>query len=168
MSWLQYPGNADDPLDMVRGWVQHKKREGVICPCCDQQAKTYRRKLYGAMAYALGHIYLHYQRTKSTDWLHVPTYLSSVTSTVAVRGGDWAKLRYWDLIVPQPGDRGDGSHRNGFYKITPTGIAFVELRWQVPQHVYIYNQEVLGYEGPDIVITDALGDKFDYNTLMAA
>jgi hypothetical protein len=120
------------------------------------------------MAYALALIYLHFRVAQNTDWLHVPEYLSQKTRTATIRGGDWAKLRLWDLIIPRPGIRGDGSNRTGFYKLTPTGTAFAQCQWQVPQHVLIYNQSVLGYEGPFVTITDVVGDEFDYDELMSS
>jgi hypothetical protein len=155
-------------LATARLWLDQVRRNGAICPCCDQPAKVYKRKLNGTMAYALAQLYRNYRTTGRADWLHVPNFLSSITTTATIRGGDWAKLRLWDLIEPQPGERDDGSTRTGYYRISQTGIAFVELRWQTPRHVLIYNQEVLGYEGPDVLFTDVIGDKFDYNELMAA
>lgn len=120
------------------------------------------------MAFALVQIYRHYRHAKRVEWIHVPNYLSNLTTTATIRGGDWAKLRLWDLIEPQIGERYDGCKRTGYYRITATGIAFVEQRWQVPRHVLIYNQNVLGYEGPDVTIVNVVGDKFDFTTLMAS
>jgi len=168
MMWQTYPGSNADTLTAAQEWVKRACRDGVICPCCMQKAKVYKRKLNGTMAYALIQIHRYFKQPHHDGWLHVPQHLSNLTTTATVRGGDWSKLRLWQLIEARPGDRGDGSVRNGYYKITPTGAAFADQKWRIPQHVFIYNQEALGYEGPDISIVDALGEKFNYTKLMRA
>jgi hypothetical protein len=161
---------ATTTLAEASTWVKERIRRGAVCPCCDQLAKIYKRKLNSSMAYALLLIRLAF-RTQ-TDWLHVPEYLTKVVRTKAkatTRGGDWAKLVHWKLIVPKDDEiRGDGSKRAGFYKITDLGIAFVDGRAKVPKHVFLYAQKCLGVSEEMTTIDEALGDKFNYSDLMSA
>jgi hypothetical protein len=126
-----------------------------------------------SMAVALCCIDQYFRDKPTEEWLHVPSYLSSrtwsaVARSAVVRGGDWAKLVYWELIQPKSEAREDDSARSGLYKITPKGRDFVAQKLTVPRYVFIYNSVALGHEGPDISIKDALGTQFDYAALMGA
>jgi len=149
-------------------WVQERVRRGAVCPCCDQLAKLYKRKLNSSMAYAL--ILIRRAFLTQTDWLHVPEYLTKVCKTGAtVRGGDWGKLVHWKLIVAKDDEvRGDGSKRVGFYKITDLGISFVDKRVAVPKYAFLYAQKCVRMSEDTTTIDEALGDRFNYGDLMSA
>lgn len=143
---------------------------GTECPCCGQFVKLYRRRLNNALAHAL---ILMVNRPKTSDpWFHVPTYLASQTATATIRGGDWAKLTYWDLIEPLAAERRDGSKRSGFYKVTDKGYQFARGRITVPKYAYVYNSTLYGFSDGDkypmqtTTIREALGAKFNYAELM--
>jgi hypothetical protein len=155
--------------EFVRGASQTNQADS--CPCCGQYAKVYKRHITGAMACALIQIYRYYwRRSWSDEWLHVPKHLAALRFAPGVQaswhGGDWSKLRYWELITPKPDERADGSTRVGFYKITDLGRGFVERKMEVPKYAFIYAQTFLGLALPYITIEDALGSAFSYNDLM--
>lgn len=104
-------------LEDATEWVKANVKKGAICPCCDQLARRYQRKLSSSMAAAL--ILIRRAFRKQSDWLHVPDYLSEVaTEGAIVRGGDWAKLTHWKLIEAKPDEtRKDGSRRVGLYRL---------------------------------------------------
>ena len=149
-------------------WVMEQHKKGAVCPCCGQLAKRYKRKLNSSMAYALLLI-SRYFRTHS-EWLHVPEYLEQVcTAGPTKRGGDWAKLVHWGLIVAKDDEtRADGSRRIGFYKMTPKGMDFVQGRIRVPRYAYLYAQKCIAMSPEDTSISEALGDRFDYGELMSS
>jgi len=145
----------------------HVHGAGVICPCCLQLVKLYEREITVSMAYVA--ILLHRHFVESQAWLHVPEYLSNLSKIgSAVRGGDWAKLRYWGLIEEKPEDkRKDGSRRSGYYKMTERGHQFVKGEIKVPRSILLYNEHFLGYGKGEVGIRDCLGKEFDYDDLMA-
>ena len=156
-------------LEEAKEWLRGKFAKGADCPCCGQFVKLYRRKLNSSMAYAMILLAKH-QKEIGGAWFHVPDYLSSVTSTATIRGGDWSKLRYWGLIESDESIRDDGSKRAGVWRVTEAGMAFAANDKSVPSHVHIYNGEAFSsYQtGETTNIEQALGEKFNYRELMRA
>lgn len=144
-------------------------KEGAICPCCRQLVKLYERPITGAMAYVLILLHRHFSTPPIPGWVHVPSYLTDMSKMgSAVRGGDWAKLRYWGLLEEKPEDRKDGSNRAGFYRMTEKGHKFAKGEVKVPKAVMLYNDRFLGFVTPgEVSIQDCLGKEFDYADLMA-
>jgi len=136
--------------------------DGVSCPCCDQLAKVYRRALPSAAARVLIEMW---KRDEGRDYLYVPAILDKMTGTPAM-GGYGVISHFWELIEAQPGRREDGSDRVGWWRLTDRGRVFV--RGLIPVHKYalIYNGKCLGLNGEMITIVQALGNKFDYRSLM--
>lgn len=144
--------------------MDHAKA-GAICPCCRQLVKLYHRPITGAMAYVL--ILLHRHFLKAPGWLHVPKYLTDMSKMgSAVRGGDWAKLRYWGLLEEKPEDRKDESNRAGFYRMTEKGHQFAKGEIKVAKAVLLYNDRFLGFAPGEVSIQDCLGKEFSYVDLM--
>jgi hypothetical protein len=83
------------------------------------------------------------------------------------KGGDFAKLRYWQLIEEDTSAEPlEGARFNGHWRITSEGYAFLAARLIVPKHAIVYDGHLWGLEGPDIDIVDALNSKFNYRQLM--
>ena len=114
------------------------------------------------MAYAL--ILIHKKQTD--DFFHVEDYLKNIPGLPSSIRGDFAKMRLWNLIEKNEELREDGSNRNGLYKITQRGRNFVQGKTTVKSHVLIYDNRFLGFDGDQISIADALGEKFSYAELM--
>lgn len=149
------------PLAKVRGALNDVllNEQLVDCPCCDQRCKIYRRPIHATMARELISIYKFYPDPQG-EFFHLPTLLSP-------RGGDVLKLSYWGLITPEVGTREDGSGRNGWWRITETGVAFVRGWVSVPRHAVIYAGRLLDLDDTEkVTIQQALGNKFDYDRLM--
>lgn len=137
------------------------KTAGYRCPCCGQFVKEYARKLNSSMARVLILIY----QSGNFEYLHVEDFLKKLN-----RGdlrADFHKLRYWGLLKKKIENREDGSARNGFYKISPLGIMFVEGKLTVNEKILIFNNEFKGFTGNQINIHQALGNKFSYKELMS-
>lgn len=159
-------------LNEARKQTMAAAPQGVECPCCGQLVKVYKRRLNTALAHALILISQRLPKREDEVWFHVPTFLASQTSTATIRGGDWAKLVYWDLIEPMPAMRADGSKRSGYYRITTKGIQFAADKLTLPKYAYVYNQTLYGlsdggkYPKESTTIKEALGAKFNYGELM--
>jgi hypothetical protein len=150
-----YNGNR---VDVASAWVQANLAKGVRCPCCGQLAKLYRRKLTSAMVKSLVAMY----RRAGVEFVHVPTI---DTGDPTRRGGDAAKLRFWNLIEEMPEARPDGG-RAGWWRVTRSGVAFLTGGLTVPKYVLIYDNEFFGYSGEAISVREACGNHFNFDELM--
>ena len=139
--------------------------EGKKCPHCNQYVKLYKRKITSSMAYALILIQKYFDNNDE-EWLHVTNYLSKLNIPTAVKGGDFAKLMHWKLLIKMKETRDDGSDRVGYWKVTQKGKDFIKGNVKVPKFAGIYNQKFYGFSGDLISIKDALGTKFKYDELM--
>lgn len=78
---------------------------------------------------------------------------------------DGVYLVHWGLI-----EKSDETNRGnapcGRYRPTLKGIEFVHMKCRVPSHVHLLRKESVGVSDKKIYITEALGKKFDYKTLM--
>ncbi len=137
------------------------KSSGYRCSCCGQWCKMYTRRLSGTMAAVLLLMYRH----GKLDWTHTEDFLKSI-GRPGLRA-DFHKLTFWGLLEKKEGKKTDGNPRNGFYKITGRGIAFCIGDYKVRAAVKIYNNKNEGFEGEEITIRQALGVKFNYETLMS-
>lgn len=151
----------------VKEWLLENARAGAQCPCCHQRVQFYKRTLTSTMCYALILIEQHFRT--STDWLHVPQYLTAAGADEAARGGDYAKLKDWGFIESKPSIRDDSSTRTGYWRITERGKAFVRGEIRVHKTVELYNQRRTKKDADPttVSIQEALGTRFDYAALMA-
>ena len=132
--------------------------DGDNCPTCHQLVKLYPRTLGDRSARLMIAMY----RTDPFEYMYVP----ALYRKIEVGGGDTVKCAHWKLIEQQPGERPDGSKRNGYWRLTKSGRQFVQGRLWVRQKALIYNNTCFGFKGKLWHITDALGHKFNYWELM--
>lgn len=166
---------ANASLEEAKVWLRERFGKGATCPCCNQFVKLYKRSFNYSMAVVLLLMERYYRRVgvSAEEWLHVPSYITEAVAyhprgAVAIRGGDWAKMKYWGLIEEKPETRDDGSPRAGFWRMTPLGRQFATRATTVPSHVYVYNGELFQKIVEDqITIDDALGTNFNYSEIMA-
>lgn len=150
-----------ETLKEAKEYLKSNIGEGTKCPCCGQFVKLYTRKLNSSMAYALILIY----KSPFQGFFHVEDYLKSINCPSSIRG-DFAKLRWWNLIEQFKGEREDGSKRVGHYRITTLGKNFTRGFCTVKESIRLYNQGFYGFSGNEIDIKRALKNKFNYNELM--
>lgn len=144
-------------LKDARKYVQNKRFQGVICPCCDQNARVYKRRLTQSMVYALISFY---RVGGTTNWVHGPTI------TGAHRGEE-ARLQYWGLTKPADMESKPIGGIKGYWKVTRRGQLFLQKKVSVPSYALVYNARSFGLRGDPLKITDVLGMKFDLKTLLA-
>lgn len=151
------PGSLVRAADIVKAGLD----EGTTCPCCDQFAKRYRRPLNsGAARWLISLVLL----CEGHAWAHTSDVIKGLTGVLS--GTDATTLLpHWDLIEAKPND--DSKKRtSGFWRPTDKGVDFVLGRITVQKTVVRYNNVREGFEGDEITIQDALGDKFNYSELM--
>lgn len=156
------PPDDDTPLGVARTWVRANRDVGVHCPCCDQFAKEYARKLPAVSAMVMIKMY---RRNEGRDYVNIPAMFSTMTGLHGGTG-DGTKGQWWGLMEPQPSERDDGSWRTGWWRLTDLGREFVVGELKVRRYAHLYNQQVLGMSGEFWSIRDALGKRFNYDELM--
>lgn len=146
-------------IGAARRWLREQAAtDGACCPVCRQFTKVYRRGISAGMARLL---IIAYTRHGTAEW-HLPTLVGA--------SGDNAKLAHWGLIEAIPGERGDGSPRTGWWRLTDLGVRWVSGDVGVPRYIRIYNSTFRGFDPTAEqwwTVHDALGEKFDYTALMA-
>lgn len=156
---------------------------GVVCPCCDQLAKTYRRQLTLSQVKVMAAIYSVARKAPvpTAHWVKVgmQTEKADKKNRVAAgtvrqklihtRGGDYAKARWWGLIEQSEDEREDGSDRAGMWRITERGIDFLLGQVRVPKYVLIYNNQLLADQPPcEMMGVYDVAKQFDFRSIMDA
>lgn len=146
--------------EVLRSNVEEKSHAQTKCACCGQIVSARRRTITSSMARALIVIARAWENQGSTGWVAI--------KDVDVRGGDYAKLRYWGLLQGLPPDEKDPNQRDSAYwRPTQVGIDFVCGRVSVNKTVCVYNNKAVDDpHAKRIDIFDALGERFDWYKLM--
>lgn len=135
---------------------------GILCPCCEQRVKLYKRPLNSSMAVML--IVLS-RINNGRHW----TYIEKWRDKSGIKlngGGDYGKLAYWNLVESKPIEPGADKGSSGQWKIKPKGFDFVSNIIKVPSHALIYNNTVIGFSPELVDIHHCLGQTFSYSDLM--
>lgn len=155
--------NPNATLKEAKDWLRARLGKGERCPCCNQLAKMYERKLYSSMAAAIIYFYKSFDHSK---FHHKSELLKNKALATTLGGGDFAKLALWGLIEEKPKDTSEDKRTSGYWKITHKGIDFVLGKVSLPSHVRIYDGKVFGFKGDKVLVTDCLGKRFSYTELM--
>jgi hypothetical protein len=153
--------DANVPLKDVREhWRRVIEADGGYCPCCDRWGKIYRRPLNASMARAL--VWLVNAQHRGDGWVHVP----SSAPMWLLRTQQLPALWMWNLVVGYR-EKKSKLTTSGLWQPTRLGMLFASDQASVKRYVYVYNNEVLETDGEEISIRDALGDKYNYDEIMA-
>lgn len=131
-------------------------KKGVHCECCGRPASLFKRALNKDMARFLCLLAVRTRAAGKFVWIDV--------QKIDVRGGDYAKLRYWGLIEQKPNE--DSAKRtSGFWRLTQKGLDFVDLKIGVPSHALVVSGGMLvGFVDSTVYINDV--PNFNYAELM--
>jgi|WetSurMetagenome_2_1015567.scaffolds.fasta_scaffold632674_1 hypothetical protein len=150
----------------------HVKGPGVICPCCHQLVRMVEKELSSTMVYVLILMYRHFQT--ASDWLDMSQYLDNMVALGSeVKGGEWSKLKYWQLIVERPPEKKSVLNpkptvkTQGMYKLTDKGRDFVLGKLKAPKSLWIYNGHVIEANKKSMSIQECLGKDYKYEDIMA-
>lgn len=148
-------------IDEAKQFLRDNLHAGAKCPCCGQQVKCYKYKLYGTAARALIDLY-----KLGNGYHHVSQYAEAGAGRL--RAPHFAELRFWGLIERRPLNDNPKKRSSGYWRITKKGKLFVRGEITVNSRILVYNGKFQGF-APDSVlinIKDALGNDFDYRELM--
>ena len=144
--------------------------EGYRCEHCGQWVQSYRRSITGMMAATLIEMVRHVERTGARA-VHVQsTIIPRIIARTRTGGssGDYAKLRYWDLIQPWEANPVAGLPERksaGLWIVTREGVQFAASLVAVPKYAHVYNGDVRRLSGPLVSIIECLGKRFSYSDL---
>ena len=155
-------------LASAQRWLEARIDEGAHCPCCNQFAKIYKRKLNSAMALWL--IWLVRRSARPRDCSGLPESVVSAElwqdiREANVRGGDYAKLQHWGFAEQRP-NKDRRKRSSGLWRATVSGRRFALGQTTAPGSVYLYDSEPIGFSRTRTDIVQALGERFDYEELM--
>ncbi len=145
-------------LDMPEQKIKNLS-EGFICEKCGSYCKEYTRKFNSNMALCL--VLLH--RHKVNGFVKVEDFLLEHGQK---RCGDFSYLVHYGFLEKQKVKREDGSKKNGYYRLTGRAILFLDGKITAAEKFKIYHNTFQGFAGKDITLKEALGVKFNYETLM--
>lgn len=134
--------------------------QGKHCHYCGQYIHLQSRALDKSMAANLIKLYKKTKEEPDKIYFHTDKDLAIPYSSSGL-----SKLRHWGLVEQKPSTDPD-QKSSGYWRITPKGQGFVELRESVPKKIQVYNRAFYGFTGPAITITEALANKFKYSELM--
>ena len=134
--------------------------KGTHCGLCLRYIKVYKRKINSSMArWLIGLVHLFEREPR---WISVAEPWSK-----QIDSRENSKFLYWEMVEQKPKGEDEKSKRtSGFWKPTPAGIAFARRECSVTKYKFVYVNDVVYEEGPQVTITHALGDDFDYEELM--
>jgi hypothetical protein len=146
-------------LGEARQWMRDRLDVGDRCPCCNRHTQVYRWSLYSTAVRALSGFY----RLGSTE-MYVHT---NRLKDLGHKGqGDTSRLRYWGLLEEEKSRREDGG-RAGFWRVTEKGCLYLRDEVKLPKYAWVYDGEVMRFEGALVGVREALGTKFSYEQMMA-
>lgn len=142
-------------------WTQDVVRsKAARCGECGRIVKVYQRRLSSSIAKGLIRLHFLHSRHPKEKGFHI--------SQIFRDRGDFAKLRFWGLIDELPNEE-TTKKSSGIWRITHRGRLFVFQQEEVPLYVTLrWGSDHIGFAGPFIKITTALGKKFDYQELMSS
>lgn len=149
---------AIGPFTMLRAarrFVEENAGDGVNCPCCGRLVKEYRRKLNAGMAATLVWLVGEWERTGRA-------YVDVQRQAPAriLRSREIGKLRHFGLVAQKEG-------ASALWMPTVRGVDFVRGKNRLLSHVILRDNVFQQFDGALISIEEALGEKFDFNELMA-
>ena len=82
-------------------------------------------------------------------------------------GGDYHKLRFWNLIEQQPNTDNPNlpGNRSGTWRPTADGIRFAKGEIVLPKYALIFDNKCLGFEGELVSIRECLPKNFDFREI---
>ncbi len=149
-----------------------KAQDDTECPVCTGRVKTYRRTLPAADIPALVsllHLTVLEERSRKKGgepagyvWIHIKNLQGKSG------GGDFAKFRYWDLIVAKPNVDDPTKKDSGYWRITHQGADFVRNKIRISKRISIRMGEFKGMIGAAEVNHEEANEEcyFDFLKLM--
>jgi len=133
-------GRSHDDLSVseAREYMNEHLRDGTECLVCGRACKCHRRNMIPTLVETLVII----------DKAAVRGAWVNVADLNLKNGGDYAKLRYWELVEKGADNR---------WRVTLRGHDFLDGKVTIPKTALVYKNQSLGLEGDEIFVSDVGG-----------
>jgi hypothetical protein len=149
-------------LEAAQAELREGAEGGTRCPCCGQHAQVYRRKLNASMAHALVVLF----EASRRHGLEKPVHVRSALMAHSQPTGDYCYLVHWHMLEKAaPGSK--ELYPPGHFRLTERGARFVRGEEAVPEAVFLYGEQVLGFSEKLTTLKEALGQRFSLEGLQA-
>lgn len=151
-----FADKAVDPIDEevleiatsvadAKRWLRdnYDKPQGCLCPACGQNVRLATRSISPSQVRALAAIAAFSKHADAHAWVDVAKF-------EGMRGGDYAKLRFWGLIESR-------TESTGVWRVTHLGRKFLSGKHLVPKNVFVYNNRVRAVSEEVIGVRDIIG-----------
>lgn len=151
-------GQASSNRDWVLSELRHEWKESISgpgghCPCCNRWGKVYKYKLSQHLALCLKWIVAHADEEGWTD-------VQNTAPRWMMKSKTYPLLANWRLIE-------SGGARSGLWRATELGKEFVLGRRSMPSAVYMYDNQIWGFDEEEIFFRSCFGRHFDFDALMS-
>jgi len=140
---IEIPGAADMTIREAKRHLAYHLKEGVVCPCCNRNARARVERMDKAKAAVLEAFYRKRgSALKGTNpWLESKSLIGDEIHTgdiaaVNIARGVHGKLVHWRLLDKHPERKA--------YRITKKGIMFFEGHMAVFECLLVYNNLRVG------------------------
>lgn len=136
--------------------------EKCDCPHCGRYAQVYKRHINATIAKQL--IMLMKLGGHGANYVHA----SNLIPDGQTGQGDLTKAKYFGLIKAMP-ENSDAKKSSGYWSLTEDGVLFVKGKKDIPEHLFVFDDKVIGKSEEKIFIGDALASGgFNYRDVMRA
>ena len=155
--------------------IGSKSNKGVICPCCEQFVKVYKRKITSAAAKALMLLIQETVRLNkfTNELVYSEVHIQDFFAGIGLRATamDYIQLERFGLIQKVPDDRTEKEKKEiknvGLYFVTDRGYKFATNQIAIEKYHYVLNNKSIGVSKVDKVrVYECLKEKHTYADLM--
>lgn len=159
------PLPSDASVADARAYVQRygSTKDGCRCPACDRLVKVYRYPVSRSQAQFLIAMAIRSARLHAgslTGWVDLRSVRGHFSAGMRL-GGKYAKLRHWGLIEASDTERAT-------WRLTTRAVAWMRDETRIARHVFILDNEVVGYSADAVAFSDALRTAFDLDDALRA
>lgn len=135
-------------VEEARRKIWKLRSKGTKCPCCGQNCKMYKRAITFPMARWLRDL-VRLWRNRGGGWIQIDD------PELAVRGGDYARLRHWGLVRARSDNVANSPLRGG-WQPTELGALWVDGNAGVAKYAHLYLGRCVGFSGAEVMADDIL------------
>lgn len=150
------------PSYMNKPWYaeDYSSSEQVCCPHCGQNIVAYTYNFRNTFCEGLLEL-----AGKVDPLTGLPTW-AHVNDLSTVTRGEHAKISAWGLIETMPAGPKAKGPRSGMWRVTDTGMAFLQGHVGIPKRIIQYMSNIIGFCGPIRTYQECRKDKLCYQDLI--
>jgi len=141
-------------IEESKYYLRENFEKGCSCPSCGQHVRMWKKSLISSAVADLIRLVSKYKGK--------PIHINEFTQ----QRSNFYTLSYWGLISPGNTEHSEDKKTSGEWIPTQKGIDFVNKKSVLQKYALTYNNKVICFEGKNIDIITALGNKFNYQELI--